>query len=79
MYVAFGLVSILGFLSPVKFSPVLLLQLAYKVIWFIFLFLPRAIGGSLPGYGWIFAGIFATYVIGDLIAIPFQYVLKREQ
>jgi len=28
--------------------------------------------------GWIFAGIFATYVLGDLIAIPFPVVFERE-
>jgi hypothetical protein len=78
IYVAFGLVAILGFLSPVKFAPVLLLQLCYKLIWFIAVLLPAFIRGSVPGYGWIFAGIFATYVIGDLIAIPFPIVFARE-
>jgi hypothetical protein len=78
IYVAFGLVAILGFISPVKFAPVLLLQLCYKLIWFIVVLLPRFIAGSVPGYGWIFAGIFATYVIGDLVAIPFPIVFERE-
>jgi hypothetical protein len=78
VYVAFGLVAVLGFFSPVKFAPVLLLQLCYKSIWFIAVLLPLFIAGSVPGYGWIFAGIFATYVIGDLIAIPFPIVFERE-
>jgi hypothetical protein len=78
IYVAFGLVAILGFISPVKFAPVLLLQLCYKLIWFIVVLLPSFIAGFVPGYGWIFAGIFATYVIGDLIAIPFPIVFERE-
>jgi len=30
IYVAFGLVAILGFISPVKFAPVPLLQVCYK-------------------------------------------------
>ena len=78
VYLAFALVAILGFLSPLKFVPVLLLQLCYKLIWFIVVFLPALIVGSLPSYGWMIAGIFATFVIGDLIAIPFQIVFKRE-
>jgi hypothetical protein len=78
IYVAFGLVSIWGFTSPVKFAPVLLLQVCYKLIWFIVVLLPRFIAGSVPVYGWMFAGIFATYVIGDLIAIPFPMVFERE-
>jgi len=78
VYVAFALVAILGFMSPVKFAPVLLLQLCYKSIWFIVVLLPVIIAGSVPGFGWIFAGIFATYVIGDLVAIPFPIVFERE-
>jgi hypothetical protein len=77
VYLAFALVSILGFLSPLKFAPVLLLQLTYKSIWFIVVFLPAVILGSLPSYGWMIAGIFATFVIGDLIAIPFPIIFER--
>lgn len=32
VYVAFGILSILGLRSPLKFMPVLLLRLFYKVI-----------------------------------------------
>jgi len=78
VYAAFGLVAIPGFLSPLTFAPVLLLQLCYKLIWFIAVFLPAGITGSMPSYGWMFAGIFATFVIGDLIATPFPIVLHRE-
>lgn len=78
VYVAFALVAILGFLSPVKFAPVLLLQLCYKSIWFIMVLLPIFIAGSVPSYGWIVATIFATYVIGDLIAIPFPIIFEKE-
>jgi len=79
VHVAFGFVAILGFLSPVKIAPVLLLQLTYKVLWFIVVFLPAAIIGTIPGYSWMMTGIFATFVIGDLIAIPFPVVFAREQ
>lgn len=78
VYVAFGLLAILGFRSPVRFAPVLLLQLAYKSIWFIAVLLPAAIAGSVPTYGWMLAGIFATYIVGDLIAIPFPLLFERE-
>ena len=42
--------------------------------------LTAAMGGSpvRDRYGGIFAGIFATYVMGDLIAIPFPIVFERE-
>jgi hypothetical protein len=78
IFVAFGIVSILGFLSPLKFVPVLVVQLCYKVIWYIVVLLPNIASGQVHMYGWILAGIFATYIIGDLIAIPFPYVFERE-
>src|SRR5512139_3057409 len=40
VYLAFGLLSLLGLRSPLKFTPVLLLQLCYKTVWFIGVVLP---------------------------------------
>jgi hypothetical protein len=78
VYLAFGLLSILGLRSPLKFSPVLLLQLTYKVVWFVGVILPLPLGGRFPSYGAVYVVIFAMYVIGDLIAIPFSYVFGKE-
>ena len=47
VWVAFGLLSILGLRSPLKFSPILLLQLTYKVVWFIGVILPVLIAGEI--------------------------------
>ncbi len=79
VYVAFGLMSVLGLRSPLKFVPVLLMQLCYKSIWFIGVVLPLVIGAHFPSYAIPTVIIFATYIIGDLIAIPFPYVFAREQ
>ena len=79
VYVAFGLLSILGLRSPLKFSPLLLLQLTYKVVWFIGVILPLLLGGRFPSYGIVYVVIYAMYAIGDLIAIPFSYVFGKEQ
>lgn len=78
IYLAFGLLSILGLRSPLKFSPVLLLQLTYKLLWFIGVILPLLLKGSLPPHAVVYMVIFATYVIGDLIAIPFSYVFNKQ-
>jgi hypothetical protein len=32
----------------------------------------------MPSYAVIYVVIFATYIIGDLIAIPFPYVFGKE-
>ncbi len=78
VYLAFAVLSILGFRSPVKFSPVLLLQLFYKSIWLICVMLPIFSRGAIEKYAVMTAVIFATYIIGDLIAIPFSYLFKKE-
>ena len=77
VWVAFGLLSILGLRSPLKFSPVLLLQLTYKVVWFIGVILPVLIAGEFPAYAIGYVLFFAVYIIGDLIAIPFPYVFAK--
>ena len=77
VYLSFGLLSILGLRAPLKFAPVLLLQLSYKVIWFIGVIIPIMAAGKFPTYAILHVVIFATYIIGDLIAIPFSYVFSK--
>jgi len=76
-YLAFGILSIFGLWNPLKFVPILLLQLLYKSIWFLAIIFPLMIHNALPDYGIIIAVIFATYIIGDLIAIHFSYIFSK--
>jgi hypothetical protein len=78
IYVAFGILSIFGLQSPLKFVPVLFLQLCYKSIWFIAIVLPLLLTGKFPSYAILTAAIFATFVLGDLIAIPFSYIFAKQ-
>ncbi len=78
VYMAFGLLSILGLRSPLKFTPILLLQLCYKTIWFIGVVLPLWVTAHFPSYAMPTVIIFATFIVGDLIAIPFSYVFAKE-
>ena len=78
VYVAFAALSVLGLRSPLKFAPVLLLQLLYKSVWLLGVILPLLLTGRLLFHGAILAAIFATYIIGDLIAIPFRRVFAKE-
>jgi len=78
VYMAFGLLSILGLRSPLKFTPILLLQLCYKTIWFIGVVLPLWATAHFPSYAIPTVIIFATFIVGDLIAIPFSYVFAKE-
>ena len=78
VYLSFALLSILGLRSPLKFAPVLLLQLSYKLVWFIGVILPIVMTARFPSYAILYVVIFATYIIGDLIAIPFSYVFGKQ-
>ena len=78
VYVSFGILSIIGLRAPLKCVPVLLMQLSYKSIWFVTVFLPLLLAGKLQVHGTLFAIVFATYIIGDLIAIPFSYIFGKQ-
>lgn len=77
LYFAFAFLSILGIRSPLKFLPVLLLQLTYKIVWFIGVAIPFLVSGRMSLFELPYVIIFATYIIGDLIAIPFPYVFAK--
>ena len=77
MLVSSGILSILGLRSPIKFVPVLLFQLFYKVIWFLGVLLPFLLGNEMQFYVLVLIGIFVSYIIGDLIAIPFSYAFAK--
>lgn len=79
VYVAFGLISLFGLRSPLKFVPVLLFQLSYKIIWFAGVALPLILQGQFPSHGYVFAAIFLSFIIGDLIAIPFGYLFGKSE
>lgn len=78
VWLAFGLLSILGLKSPLKFVPVLLMQLTYKAVWFIGVVFPLLVSGKFPNYAILLVVIMASYIIGDLIAIPFSYVFSKK-
>jgi len=75
---ASGLAAIPALRSPLKFVPILLIQLIYKPIWLAVIAVPMFLKGQFPLYVVMFSVIFLTYIIGDLIAIPFSYLFSRE-
>ena len=78
MLIASGILAILGLRSPLKFVPLLLFQLFYKSIWFVAVLIPFLLVNEMQMYVVVFILIFASYIIGDLIAIPFSYIFARE-
>ena len=78
VYLAFAILSILGLRSPLKFTPVLLLQLIYKSVWLVGVIIPLLFMGQYSTYTFLITVTFVSYIIGDLIAIPFPYVFAKQ-
>ena len=78
VWTAFGILSIFGLISPLKFIPILVMQLCYKSVWFIAVIFPLLLSGNFPTYAILHVVIMASYIIGDLIAIPFPYVFSKK-
>jgi hypothetical protein len=67
--------SVLGLFQPLRFSPVLLLQVIYKSIWLVLYALPRLVRGDANQIPWGIAGSFALIVLIWPFLIPWDYVL----
>jgi hypothetical protein len=63
----------LGLRYPLQMLPIVFLQLVYKSIWLIAVALPLWSAGHAPGL----TKTFVMGVVGDLIVIPWPYVLTH--
>ena len=79
VYLAFGLLSILGMRYPFKWLSILYLQFLYKIIWFAAVIFPMLNSGSLDFESsiWLICG-YAIFIAGDIWALPFKYLLGPE-
>ena len=77
VFVAFALLSILGLRDPIKYAPVLLMQLLYKTVWLCFVALPIMIAGEITVDLIALIAVFVVIVVGDLFAIPFRSIFCR--
>lgn len=55
--------SILGLFSPVRMSPLLLIQVVYKTLWLLVFVLPRGLGGRSQEVPWGIALTFLAIVL----------------
>jgi hypothetical protein len=79
IFLALGLISLMGLRSPLKFASVLLLELVYKPIWLVAVALPLFLEGRFPFYVVTMSAIFITFIVGDLIAIPFSHLFRNRE
>jgi hypothetical protein len=78
LFLAFGLVAIAGLRAPLKYCPLLLMELVYKTIWFLGVVVPLLLRGEFPRSAAMQAVIFVTFIVGDLVAIPFRYLFAGD-
>lgn len=78
MFLALGAVAILGLRAPLKYCPILLVELLYKLVWLCGVVLPLALRGQFPASSMVQVVIFITFIVGNLIAIPFRYMFGRD-
>ena len=78
MWLSFAILAAFALRNPLRFLPVLLFQLSYKVIWLSLVVTPLWLKNELSIHEIVFALTMVTYVIGDLIAIPFAYLFQKE-
>jgi hypothetical protein len=78
VFLAFGLLAVLGLRAPLKFVPVLLLQLAYKLVWLVGVIAPLLVAGKFSTKYTPTVVLFVLIVMGDLIAIPFKYIFVKQ-
>jgi hypothetical protein len=72
-WAALSALSGLGIRYPLKMLPLLLLQLLYKTIWLIAVYLPLRSAGQSTGLTKAMVG----GVVVDLLVIPWSYVLAH--
>ena len=76
IFLAFAHIAVLGLRNPVKFVPLLCLQLLYKSIWICFIAIPLFFSGEIAIDMIVVVVVFLAVIIGDMIAIPFHILFE---
>ncbi len=71
LWLAIGLVAVAGFADPVRYLPVLLIQLLYKSAWLAFAAYPALASGRSSGGLIVLTVLFTMWVLALMVLIPF--------
>ncbi len=76
-YAALAFLCLFGIRFPLKFTPLLLMQLFYKAAWLMVSYLPARSAGlvdeSLDSWFWVMA----PGIVIDILVIPWGYVFRE--
>jgi len=75
MLAALGLLSVIGIFKPVKMLPLLLFEIAWKLIFMISFAMPLLLSGTADAVSWENIGATATVIL-FLPFIPWRFVVK---
>jgi hypothetical protein len=78
LWTAILVLSALGLYAPLRFSPVLILQVIYKALWLLVFALPRVVKGRAGSVPWGIAGTFLLIVILWPLVIPWGYLFSGQ-
>ena len=77
VWFTFGILSIAGLRSPLKFAPILIAEITYKTVWIFAIIFPQAIAGTLPQFALTTAILFLIPIIGNTIVVPWRIVFAK--
>ena len=77
LWTAIMVLSALGLREPLRYSPVLLLQLIYKSLWLLVYALPLVVRGEWRLIPWGIAGSFLAIVLVWPWLMPRSYLIDR--
>ncbi len=78
VWLAIGLLSVLGLRNPLRFSAIFLVQIVYKSLWFGTVLLPLAVAGELRFDAVPLVVFFALAIAVCLTATPYTYLFGKE-
>ena len=76
MWTAIMALSVLGLFAPERFSPVLVMQVIYKILWLLCYALPRLARGRRGEVPWGIGGTFIVIVLTYPFVIPWRYLFS---
>jgi hypothetical protein len=77
LWTAILICSAIGLFYPVSMSPLLLIQVIYKTLWWLVFVLPRLLSGRREEIHWPMAGLFLFIVLAYPWVIPWAAVFSR--
>ncbi len=76
VWLAIGVVAIAGLFDPIRYAPVLLLQLIYKSAWLGFVAFPALVSGTSSRALKLLTALFTVWVLALIVLLPVRSLLS---